>query len=339
MPDSTLRQAELLADLGRYEEAAQELERAVAERPADPAAHTLLARVRLASGALAEALRAADAAVAAAPTDVEANVARGLVLADLGRVDEAAAQAERILRHGRGNGYACTSAAAVLARVRNGQVALDAAWEGVRLAPDQPRAHLVLGVVAAGLGLDDVAERAYHEASRLDPRLLTAEAPLGLAREEEHRYALALSRLGVGRRPASTGAGPADPTASLTDAAASPADPLRRLLDYGAGFAVLAPVLVACAAVAGAGGAAWAALLATAGVVGLAVGYRRLPAPTRAATPARVRAHPPLALAVGAVAAAPVALALTALSGSSWPLLVALAAGLVALVANRVARP
>lgn len=191
MPDSYVQRAELLADLGRYEEAAAEL--APADR-ADVPAQTLLARIWLAAGAPKRALAAADAAVEAGPTDLAALVARGMALADLGRVDEAAAQAEQILRRGRGNGYACTSAAAILAEVRNGQVALDAAWEGVRLNPDQPRAHLVLGVVAAGLGLDEIAERAYQEALALDPGLTVAQTALGVARGEKHRYAATLSR-------------------------------------------------------------------------------------------------------------------------------------------------
>lgn len=197
MSDSYLQRAELLADLGRYEEAAAEL--AHADR-ADVPAQTLLARIWLAAGAPKRALVAADAAVAAGPSDVAAMVARGMALADLGRIDEAARQAERILRAGRGDGYACTSAAAILAEVRNGQVALDAAWEGVRLSPDQPRAHLVLGVVAARLGLVDIAERAYQEALALDPKLTVAQAALGEPRGEQHRYAAALSR--VSRSPA-----------------------------------------------------------------------------------------------------------------------------------------
>ena len=192
MPDSSfVQRAELLADLGRYEEAAEEL--ALADRD-DVAAQTLLARIWLAAGSPKRALAAADAAVAAGPSNVPALVARGMALADLGRVDEAAQQAEQILRAGRGNGYACTSAAAILAEVRNGQVALDAAWEGVRLNPDQPRAHLVLGVVAARLGLDEIAGRAYQEALALDPKLSVAQAALGVARDEQHRYAALLAR-------------------------------------------------------------------------------------------------------------------------------------------------
>ncbi|HEY8451316.1 MAG TPA: hypothetical protein VIL54_03680 [Natronosporangium sp.] len=192
MSGSHIERAELLADLGRYQEAAEELSDL---RPDDVAGYTLLSRIRLASGDLRGALAAADMAVAAAPDDIGAQVARGMALADLGRVDEAAEQAERLLRHGSADGYACTSAAAILAQVRNGQVALDAAWQGVRLSPDQPRAHLVLGVVAAGLGLSDIAARAYREALELDPRLPVPQAAAGIVRTEQQRYVSLLSRL------------------------------------------------------------------------------------------------------------------------------------------------
>lgn len=190
--ESYLQRAELLADLGQYEEAAQEL---VPAPPTDVAAATLLARVRLAAGARREALAATDAAVGAGVQDRGLLIARGLALAELGRVDDAAAQAEQVLGLGAVDAYAQTSAAMILAMVRNGRVALDAAWEGVRLAPEAPRGHLVLGLVAAGLGLDEIAQRAYREALALDPQLPDREAAIGLARQELYRYAVLLGRL------------------------------------------------------------------------------------------------------------------------------------------------
>lgn len=354
MPESYVARAELLADLGRYDEAAAELAEA---DPGDVPAHTLLARVRLAAGAPAEALAAADAAVAAGPADLGALIARGMALADLGRVDEAAGQAEQILRHGRGDGYACTSAAAILAEVRNGQVALDAAWEGVRLTPEQPRAHLVLGVVAARLGLDQIAARAYREALTLDPQLPVAQAALGVARAEQQRYAAALSRF----RPARPAPAPADPAAGADAAGADPAagadaaagadvaagaaggaagppGGLGRSLRYGAGYGLVAPLLVAWAHASGAPAGLGAVLLAGAGVAAMWLAWRRLPEPVRAGLPEALRADRPLAVAVAAVALVPGLLVLYALSGSAWPLAGAAAAGAVALFAHRPPR-
>lgn len=322
MSDSQVQRAELLADLGRYEEAAAEL--AGADR-ADVPAQTLLARVKLAAGAPKEALRAADAAVAAGPTDLDALIARGMVLADLGRVDEAAAQAEQILREGRGNGYACTSAAAILAEVRNGQAALNAAWEGVRLTPDQPRAHLVLGVVAAGLGMGEIAHRAYLEALALDPKLPVAQAALGMARTEQHRYAEALARLRPipPRRP---------PGPSGSPVPGPPARPSRALW-VGAGYAVGASLTAAWAQAVGVGDEVVAVLLAGIGVGWFAVAWGRLPNPSRRALPRRLREEPPFAIAVGASLLAPPLLVTAAATGSAWPLAAGVGAGLAGLFA------
>lgn len=327
-----MQRAELLADLGRYEEAAAEL----AELdPADVPALILLARIRLAGGAPRDALAAADAAVAAWPTDLDALIARGMALAELGRVDEAAGQAEQILRRGRGNGYACTSAAAILAEVRVGQVALDAAWEGVRLAPEQPRSHLVLGVVASRLGMTEIASRAYQEALGLDPQLAVAEpapAALGMARAEQHRYVAALSHL---RRPSAPAASP-DTSGSVASRRTSPVpSELHRLVRFGVGYAIVAPLLVAAAYLVSSVAPAVSALLAGAGLAGGLMAWQRVPEEHRADLPELMRADRVLAVAVCAVLVAPVLLLLFALVGAPGLLVAAMAAGAVAGLASR----
>ncbi len=346
MSGSHVQRAELMADLGRYTEAAAELADADAR---DVPAQTLLARVKLAEGAPREALAAADAAVRADPTDLGALIARGMVLADLGRVEEAVSQAEEILRHGRGNGYACTSAAAILSEVRNGQVALDAAWEGVRLTPDQSRAHLVLGVVAARLGMTDVAQRAYREALSLDPGLSMAQAALGVARVEQHRYVQALSHL-ADREPPPAAAPPTLPPTRSPSARRPPRQPapdeppatgptpprppettsdLRRLLQLGAGYAVGAPLTAAWAFGVGIGATAVSFLLGVLGLVGMVAARRRLATAARAELPAGVRSSPGAITAIAGAAAAPPLL----------PLAVAVALGAAGLLsAHRLAR-
>lgn len=325
MPDSYVQRAELLADLGRYDEAAAELADA---GPEDVAAHTLLARIKLAAGELRAALVAADAAVAAGPTDLDALVARGMALADLGRADEAVAQAEQILRQGSGSGFACTSAAAILAEVRNGQAALDAAWQGVRLTPDQPRAHLVLGVVAAGLGLEDIAGRAYREALTLDPGLPVAQAAAGVVRVEQQRYVRALSRFGKPERPA---ASPRPQRPSRGEADASPARAVR----YGAAYALLAPLLAGWVHLVGVGAGVVAVLLGAAGIAGMVVAWSRWPAPARAALSIRARTDRPLAVAAAGTVLVPLLLITAAGTGAGWLLIAAAGAGAVAAVAAR----
>ncbi|MEV1285979.1 tetratricopeptide repeat protein [Micromonospora sp. NPDC049679] len=316
-----LQRARLLADLGRYGEAADELGFAVALGPGDPVTLTMLARVHLAARRPDDALAAADAAVSAAPTVIPALVARGLALTDLRRFTEAARVADDVLARAPEDAYAQRSAAAILAEARNGQQSLNAAWRGVELAPEEPEAHLVLSLVAARLELFDLAERAYREALRLDPRLADARHDIGVVRLEQRRYAEALEDIAdaVVVRPTRID----DPRTAGTA--------LRRLVLYGAGYGMVAAVVVAFVA-AGNGpmSRVWAVLLAVGGFVTAGVLAGRVPGSVTAILPGLLRADRPLALAIYAVAAAPCLLLLYALLGTPWPLVLAIAVGAAA---------
>ncbi len=324
-PDGFVARAELLADLGRYGEAAGELRSAVTLDPGHVPALTLLARVLLAEDRAAEALDAADGALAVAPDDLGALAARGTALAELDRRPEAAATAERILLLGSADAHAQSSAAAILAGVRNGQTALNAAWRGVELSPEEPGGHLVLGLVAARMELFDLAERAYREALRLDPELATARRDLGLLHLERRRYHEALERLtgAAETRPAEPG-GPAAVGAVL-----------RRMLQLGAGYVIVAAVLCACAGgdqpVTGVLGWRTIAVLAAAtGFAALSLRWLQIPAEPRARVPALLRADRSLALAAGLVPLGLLCLLAFAVVGGPTPLVLALVAGFLA---------
>ncbi|HWH00934.1 MAG TPA: tetratricopeptide repeat protein [Pilimelia sp.] len=328
-PDQHVRRAHLLADLGRYDEAAAELTAALAAHPQDGAALVLLAQVQLAAERPDAALVAADAAVAATGGAVPALGVRAMALADLRRFREAAELADEIVRREPNDAGALRLGAAILAESRNGQPALDAAWRAVQLAPQDSQAHLVLGIVALRLELRDIAEQAFREALRLDPNLAQARHNIGVLRLEQRRYAEALEH--------------------LTDAAAMrPGDPgggravgagLYRVLVFAAGYALLAPVLVACAA-GGGGGASrvLAVLLALGG--GLAGGLflaRLRRGQSGPVLGALVRGDRWLAAATWGTAASPPLLLLYAVIGTPVPLVLAVLAGSVALLANFLA--
>ncbi len=435
--DGYRQRAQLLAELGRHDEATEELGFALALAPTDPAALTLLARLHLAAGRPGEAVAAADAAIApprpdtppppgpphppgppgpavssaspvppdpaappgpadrsdgpapAGPTGswaapgqagpptspdpsgpspdrpapppgsdqpgtpsfpgpagapapagpsggsgppgaagarvpTAALVVRAIALADLGEYAESARTADRILAAGPGDAYAQRSAAAILAEARNGQPALNAAWRGVELAPDEPQAHLVLALVAGRLELFDLAERAYREALRLDPELAEARHDPGVLRLERRRWVLALEQV----------------------AALAPVQParaeklplwagLRRLVLIGSGWSLVASLLLAFLAVGGAGASRVVAVLAAAGGALLAWRLsRQVPELGRVVLPALRREDRALAFAVYAVPAGPALLLLFALVGSPWPLVLAIA---VAVPATLVA--
>ncbi|MEU8328324.1 tetratricopeptide repeat protein [Micromonospora sp. NPDC048839] len=319
--DGYLQRAQLLAELGRHDEAAGELAYGLALQPDDADALTTLARVHLAAGRPAEALTAADTAVAAAPEALPPLVARGMALADLERYSESAATADRILALGPADAYAQRSAAALLADARNGQPALNAAWRGVELAPEEPQAHLVLSLVAARLNLFDLAERAYREALRLDPRVAEAGHDVGVLRLEQRRWSEALAHV-------------AETVAISPSRIESPrtlAHGLHRLVLYGAGWSLVAAVLVAFTASASDGlSRALAVLAALSGGNVVWQLAARLPGLTRTVLPALLHSDRAIALAVYAVAAAPLLLLMYAVVGSPWPLVLAIAVTAVA---------
>jgi Flp pilus assembly protein TadD len=200
-PEEYRQRALLLADLGRYDEAAGEIAAGLGAAPADAALLATLARVHLAADQPAEALVAAEKAVTAAPDTINPLVVRAMALADSSRFADAARVATGILRRWPEDPYAQRTGAALLSEARNGQEALNAAWHGVRVAPDEAEAHLVLAVVSARLRLFDLAQRAYAEALELDAAIGDAQADVGIVRLERRRWAKALEDLADSATP------------------------------------------------------------------------------------------------------------------------------------------
>ncbi|MBU2663235.1 tetratricopeptide repeat protein [Actinoplanes bogorensis] len=194
-PEEYRQRALLLADLGRYDEAAQEIASGLSTAPDDPNLLATLARIHLAAEQPGEALRAAQKATEAAPGTLTNLVVQAMALADSQKYGEAALVASEILRTWPGDAYAQRTGAALLSESRNGQEALNAAWNGVRVAPAEAEAHLVLAVVAARLRLFDLAQRAYAQALDLDPEIGDAQRDVGIVRFERRRWAQALESL------------------------------------------------------------------------------------------------------------------------------------------------
>jgi hypothetical protein len=194
-PEEYRQRALLLADLGRYDEAAGEIAAGLDAAPEEPNLLATLARIHLIAEQPGEALRAADRANAAAPAILHTLVVRAMALTDSRRYTEAAQVAVDILRNWPTDAYAQRTGAALLSESRNGQDALNAAWNGVRVAPAEAEAHLVLAVVAARLRLFDLAQRAYAEALDLDPAVGEAQRDAGIVRLERRRWAQSLESL------------------------------------------------------------------------------------------------------------------------------------------------
>jgi tetratricopeptide (TPR) repeat protein len=225
-PEEYRQRALLMADLGRYDEAVGEIALGLAAAPDDAALLSTLARVHIAAAQPADALAAAERAAASAPGTIGPLVVRAMALSDERRFGEAAQVAASILGSWPADPYAQRTGAALLSEARNGQDALNAAWNGVRLTPADAEAHLVLAVVAARLRLFDLAQRAYGEALDLDATIGDAQSDVGVVRLERRRWAQALESLADAAIPEPTPAdpiptdpGPPDPDSADSDSA------------------------------------------------------------------------------------------------------------------------
>jgi Flp pilus assembly protein TadD len=356
-PEEHRQRALLLADLGRYDEAAEEIASGLSSAPQETALLATLARIHLAADQPVEALAAADRAAAAVePPELSALVVRAMALTDSRRYADAARVAGEILQNWPDDAYAQRTGAALLSESRNGQEALNAAWHGVRVAPTEAEAHLVLAVVAARLRLFDLAQRAYGEALELDPAIGDAGHDLGIVRFERRRWARALEDLAeeasLGVPPGSgavvaepakkaepaSNAGPAPleeiarPQRSVLDNSDQSAESVRETVQVGAGGILVAAVLTAAMTLISAGiSRMWAGLIGVLVFGAILLWLRsRLTEPAGAVL-ARLRAAD-RRLAVGAYLTfvAPAFLILYAAIGGLAPLVIAMVLAAVA---------
>ena len=367
-PEEYRQRALLLADLGRYDEAAGEIAAGLTAAPDEPGLLATLARIHLAADQPVEALTAAERANTAAPTLLSTQVVWAMALTDSRRYGEAAQVAGEILRQWPADAYAQRTGAALLSESRNGQEALNAAWNGVRVAPAEAEAHLVLAVVAARLRLFDLAQRAYAKALDLDPTIGDAQSDVGIVRFERRRWARALEDLADEATlpvapdqdgdypspfprpypapdrpepeapPAHSSASWTDepvvtrPTGPVLDPSAASAEAVRRHVLYGANATLIAAVLAGLMTLTSDGiSRMWAGLIGVLIFVGVTFALNRnVPEPLGTAL-ARLRAHQrPLAAAAYVGFVAPLVLFVYALAGGVVSLVAAMVLAAVA---------
>ena len=367
-PEEYRQRALLFADLGRYDDAAAEIAAGLTAAPSDSGLLVTLARVHLVAEQPVEALVAADRAVAATPDEMTALAVRAMALTDNRRFGDAAVVAGEILRRWPHDAYAQRTGAALLSESRNGQEALNAAWNGVRLAPAEAEAHLVLAMVAARLRLFDLAQQAYGEALDLDEAVGDAQRDVGIVRLERRRWAVALEALADEAALGSVAADPdlpraypapdrPEPAPDAYDPAAGargevwntpppvsrPAGPVldpsgdsaaavRQAVLYGANGVLIAALLTALMANASAGASrVWAGLIGVLVFAAVLIWLgRRLTEPLGTALGRLRTADRRLASAAWLMLGSPVLLVVYALVGGLVPLVAAMVVAAVA---------
>ncbi len=163
----------VLGGLGRYDEAAAQLELAVAAVPDDASAHGNLGTAYRMLGRYDDALRHYQAAAAAEPEHVDHHLRLADLLAQMGRFPEAIAAVGAGLRHNPDSARLCNSLAAFLCRVpdpslRDGPAAVRLAERAVALTQERELSyrHTLADALALAGRLDEARAVALETLDR-----------------------------------------------------------------------------------------------------------------------------------------------------------------------------
>jgi protein O-GlcNAc transferase len=173
-PQAANAQAVMLSLLERWQEALAAFGRVLAIRPGDPHILANLGMVHEKLGRDDEALRCYDAALKSDPRHPGALNNSGILLLKLGEKQAAldahlrfvAAAPDSPIGH-----YNCAETYAALLQDDKALAACDAA---LRLAPHHVKAHVVRGLMLAGMGRFDEAGTALATAKKIDPAVVAA---------------------------------------------------------------------------------------------------------------------------------------------------------------------
>jgi Flp pilus assembly protein TadD len=162
------RAADLCAD-GHFAEASDLLRPVAEQEPESLDLWRLLARAELAAERYERALRAAQRTHVLAPAEALSDLIASLALWRLGRIEEASERARRAVATDPHDFAAVSLLARILSVAGFHDDARAAAANAADLAPDQPEAHLTMGIVAAAAGERDAARVSFREVLALDP--------------------------------------------------------------------------------------------------------------------------------------------------------------------------
>ncbi|KWX03015.1 hypothetical protein LI90_4065 [Carbonactinospora thermoautotrophica] len=198
MEERALLRAQVLIRLRRWNRARSLLALVLARDPDCVEAWCLLARCHNGLGEYPGMLRAAERALTIDPASDWAHRLRSIALTELGRHQEAVYSAREAVRLAPKDWRAYVALASALNGLpEHRREALNWARRAVRLAPDQPDTHFTVGLVAAELGEDDLADRSFREALALRPDHAAAINNLALLDLRRGRMASAASGFGA----------------------------------------------------------------------------------------------------------------------------------------------
>jgi Flp pilus assembly protein TadD len=193
-----IRCARAVLDVGRWEQAQQELAGFLATAPQSMEGLCLLARCQQLAGQFELMLGTAEQAIAAAPDHEWPHRLRSIALGKLGRVSEAVAAGRRAVDLAPGTWQ--THVILVDALLAHGSIpslrtAYRAARQARHLAPEEPEVHNACGRLYQAVSDPVAARRCYGEALMLDPQNSTARNNLAVVELRQGRATRAGERL------------------------------------------------------------------------------------------------------------------------------------------------
>jgi Flp pilus assembly protein TadD len=178
---AALARIELLVSLGRHAEALTALGPIITSEPENCYALCLAAQAQLQLDRPEEARRAAEAAIRADPTAEWPLRLLSIALRESGETVRAAEMAAQSVRMEPNLWEPRAILAIALAEVKGSRHrARRVAETAVALAPNEPQAHFVVGLVADRLGRQGDAENAYRRALYLNPQHAAARNNLSV---------------------------------------------------------------------------------------------------------------------------------------------------------------
>ena len=197
--------ASVLEPLGRLDEAAAMLRRALKARPQFPEAMNNLASIMQQQGNAAEALTMLQQSLAMRPQFPEALINQGNALHTLCRYAEAATSYRQALALQPGNHTGWSNLSIVLLELDETEAAIAAAKRAISLKPDYANAYQNHGFALRKSGRVDEAAEAFRKCIALDPSMGEALANLANCIRDAGliEQAIPLYRQAMALRPAS----------------------------------------------------------------------------------------------------------------------------------------
>lgn len=181
------------AQTRHFEEAADLLERAVATRPGDAAAHSNYGNVLCDLGRWRDALGLYQRALQLDPRYPEAHNNRGRALSALGELGAALASYDRLLGLQPDNADAHYNRGAMLQKLNRTEEALESYAQAVRLRPRFAEAYYNRGIALHRLQRFEEAIRNYDRALEIAPSFSAAASNRGMSLQELGRHDEALA--------------------------------------------------------------------------------------------------------------------------------------------------